>query len=319
MLSTLKTGIPLAMLAGLPFYTHAELRLQETPLVEDAQSREKQHRESERPSRLLRLEEAYNQDRGEWQLRVQTEYVERTERETEETGPTTIERTNSTINTVLSTFSIEYGITEQLEFDISLPFVITRDTETGMREFDSEILTSSENVNFDDSGLGDLELGFSLAITEESGRDQPQLLPAVTLSLGVSVPTADESDGFGAGTVLANAGLALTKSFGPYYATANVEFAAGDRIREYEYGIGLLYLFGHTGWGFAVEVAGEIEDNADEPNSEHALHVIPSASYGWADVTDRRWQIDLGIPVGLTGLADASDEIGVIFHCQVEF
>jgi len=267
-----------------------------------------------RPFRLFRLEEAYTQEQGEWQLRLTPEYLERTERESELTGLTTIERTRTGVRSFVSTLDVEYGLTDRLELTAALPALLHADREVRVQELDDGFPTSSTTTDSDHAAIGDLSMGLAFAVLEET-----RLGPALTVELGLSVPTGDRSESFGSGKVVGGPALALTKSFGPFFATANLDFTFGDEFRAYGYGIGLLYLLGETGWGVAAEFEGETERSLEEDATERSLNLLPSVTYGWVDAGGRAWQLGVGVPVGLTGIAQESDTIGVALQFQVEF
>lgn len=180
-------------------------------------------------------------------------------------------------------------------------------------------MTSSQGFDFDDGSPGDIELGLAFGLHVESDQDGTSLLPTITVEGGLSLPTGDESDELGAGKIIGHGGVALTKSFGSLYATANIEFGIAKDIREYEYGFGLLYLLGESGWGVAVELEGKIERELDENETERVLHIIPSTTFTWSDTNKTRWQFGFGALIGLTALAENSDKIGAILQLQTEF
>ena len=145
--------------------------------------------------------------------------------------------------------------------------------------------------------------------------------PATSIELGASVPTGDEGEGFGSCRGGAQFGIAATKSFGPTYITFNIvaEYT-WNQGREFEYGVGILhFLDEEERWSVSLELDGSMEDEFAEQAIERTLHLTPGASYGWVSDGRYRWQIGVGVPFGLTGLAQASDDFGVILQLQVEF
>jgi hypothetical protein len=68
-----------------------------------------QKEEPDRPFRLLRLEEAYTQEKGEWQFRLNMEYSRRSVVEREREGLGKLEITRKTVKEATVTFDIEYG------------------------------------------------------------------------------------------------------------------------------------------------------------------------------------------------------------------
>lgn len=85
--------IGVTYLVGWPLCARADKSLHDTHPLEVGFEIERD--EVERPFRFMRLEEAYTQEKGELQIRLQSEYLERTEEEIEITGPTSNERTKA--------------------------------------------------------------------------------------------------------------------------------------------------------------------------------------------------------------------------------
>jgi hypothetical protein len=178
------------------------------------------------------------------------------------------------------------------------------------------MLESSSRIGFDEEGFGTSMIGLSYALFPETDR-----FPAVTVQIGAILPTGDDDDGLGSNHGGFEAGVGATRAWDRLFATANFEFGLTvNESREYEYGVGLLYLLGPgREWGVSVELQGSAEEELDGGAWEHSLNLVPGISYGWT-VGDRyRWQVGLGVPVGLTGVAEESDDFGVILQWQVEF
>jgi hypothetical protein len=63
----------------------------------------------------------------------------------------------------------------------------------------------------------------------------------------------------------------------------------------------------------------DVKERPAEPAIERTPHVTPGVTYGWVTGDRYRWQIGVGVPFGLTGVAQASEDFGVILQLQVEF
>lgn len=120
---------------------------------------------------------------------------------------------------------ISYGITKKLEINGSLPLVYT----------ENEIISASNVVDGEKFGVGDLSLGFSYKIKQET-----KTAPSITTSLNVSIPTGktakpNDINGLSTGTGFwgVSGGVSLAKSIDPAVVFFNVGYQHTFEKRQY--------------------------------------------------------------------------------------
>lgn len=134
-----------------------------------------------------------------------------------------------------------YGLTDDVSLNLAVPFVM-RDAEYGK----------------DESGIGDVRLGFEL-VTYRDIFDYPYILPYAELRL----PTGDEDKGLGAGDVTGDVGIALGSTAHRYWHfILDVRYMiVPNADNTWAVGLGLVHELSKK---FAVSVEGQLRDKAAE-------------------------------------------------------
>jgi len=154
--------------------------------------------------------------------------------------------------------NISVGLTQRFEVFAAIPVLYTQ------REF----VAFNDSIKYDDNGVGDLSLGFSIKL-----RDETQSIPSITGSFNQSMPTGDEaklddpeSIDFTSGFWSHNARLSMTKSVDPAVLFFNLGYTRtyakdefGDTVKP---GDAVGYGFG-TGFSInsAISLSGRFFGN----------------------------------------------------------
>ncbi len=208
---------------------------------------------------------------------------------------------------------ISYGLTKKLEVNVSVPLVYT----------EIEIISPTTVNDESKSGLGDLSLGFSYKIKQES-----KSAPSVTVSLGVSTPTgktAKPSDSnslsTGSGFWGISSGISLAKSIDPAVVFFNVgyqhtfeEKQSGDVVQpgdslNYGFGAGLSV---NNSIAFSARISGSfqketrVDKNQLQGTSSEPISLIGSVSYKLSNRTRLETTLSMG-------LSEDANDVGMGF------
>lgn len=186
------------------------------------------------------------------------------------------------------TWELTYGVTDWLTAELEVPFLFL-DFDPGDEE----------------TGVGDLALEFKGAL-------RPEIVPVVdaaALGVRVSVPTGDEDRGLGEDEPEFEFFAALTEKLDglSLFAHLFVEVQEEERTRY--------------GMNFAVGAAPFDPDlvlyvglnGAFDAGESLEWAAVPGIDYTWRD---RKLQVGLGVPLGLT---DEAEDWGVITDVQIAF
>lgn len=232
---------------------------------------------------LFTTESAYVQDKGEVQLTLDGSIFENQEAIEEDA--------TSATDTTTTTLGFEYGITENLTAELSIPYL------------DTEITSDGETTSQD--GIGDIEFGAMYGLLHET-----DTLPAIAIGVEVAAPAGDEdkglgNDAWGYGATLA-VSKRLTEDFTGHLAlgyefvnnATDVDDGARTEVDEDEvsFGIGVAYDVSEA-LCLTMELNGveETEKTAEAKVRTHELYLTPGFNY---EVVDDL-QIGVGVAIGL--------------------
>ncbi len=199
-------------------------------------------------------------------------------------------------------FSINYGLTEKLEVNASIPFVYN----------ENEIIAATNVSDSSKSGVGDLSLGLFYTLKPESNSS-----PSITTSLNVVTPTgstanpADLNDlSTGAGFWGVSTGLSLSKTIDPAIVFFNVGYQYtfdddqfGSNIQpgdafNYGFGAGLSV---NSSVAFSARISGsyqketKINKQKVRGTSSEPVSLIGSMSYRLSNNTRLETTFTLGV------------------------
>ena len=181
---------------------------------------------------LFMTEEAYLQEKGEWQVSFSSLYRDR--KTTKEDDEINLEDMWQ-----LST-EIEYGLSDWLQIEVEIPFLY----------IDKKTTEDSEVSHFDESGLGDIETGISIRLFEED--EDLWWAHTVSAGFGIAWPSGDWKKGFGTDRFGWEAGLSISKMLEQWAYHLSGGFGIVDEARErgessrtdiheFELGVALVY------------------------------------------------------------------------------
>jgi len=208
---------------------------------------------------------------------------------------------------------INYGLTKKIEVNASLPLVYK----------EIEILSPSTVDDESKFGLGDLSLGFSYKLKQES-----KSAPSVTVSFGVATPTgktAKASDtnslSTGSGFWGLSSGISLAKSIDPAVVFFNVgyqhtfeEKQFGDVVQpgdtlNYGFGAGLSV---NSSIAFSARISGsfqketKIDKKQLRGTSSEPISLVGSVSYKLSNKTRLETTLSMG-------LSEDANDVGMGF------
>jgi hypothetical protein len=191
------------------------------------------------------------------------------------------------IETVLT-----YGLIDQLDLVLALPFLFTRADEDGFRDREE--------------GIGDMSFEVKWRFYECNGL-------SLALKPGVTIPTGDDDRGLGTGRVGAGAFFIATQEWEPWAFHFNLgylrnENKVGERKDLYHVSLA-------TEWEVAkwVKLVGNVgaEANTDRGSDTPAAFILGGLIFPVAEWLD----LDIGVKGGLTRPeADYSLLAGMCFH-----
>ncbi len=247
---------------------------------------------------LFFLEEAYTQEKGEWQFSLSVGYFDNlVEEETDE------EIVDKRTDLWTGFLGVEYGITDRLQIELELPYLRQR-------------IEEGDETNRDNS-VGDTEFAVGCALIEED-RELPQLMAG----LEVIAPTGNEDVGLGSGAWGWGPFVAVSKQVIPklyfhanlaYQITNNAEEEGEKKDeRELEYGIAAVYQPTND-IDLILELVGVYEKEEDDEGTErtYPLQLVPGIKYEF----ENELQLGAALAVGLNNTFD----IGGTVKLQYEF
>lgn len=188
--------------------------------------------------------------------------------------------------------TLTYGLIDQIDLVLSLPFLFTTSWEEGFRDREE--------------GVGDLSFEVKWRFYECNGL-------SLAFKPGVSFPTGDEDQGLGAGRVGAGAFFIATQEWEPFAFHFNLGYMRNENKvdeRKDLYHISLATEWEAAKW---LTVVGNIgaEANTDRHSETPAAFILGGLVFPVAE-----WlELDIGIKGGLTEPeADYSLLAGMCFH-----
>ncbi len=251
--------------------------------------------------------------------------------------------TKLTTRSVDGSFKLRYGIVDDLEFDLTVPYgyfeqnndnqpfntkpkpecttgqvssEIAQCTEPGSP---SEVIKTSPVSHENAVGVGDVSGTLSYNVMSESGN-----IPTVTLSLSGQAPTGNYNRGLGAGFWSVGGSMSLVKTIDPVVFFGSFGYAAAFEERGVDPSDTISYSLG-AGYSmndrvsFSTSLSGSITGRTEEngikrPGSSMDAH---SLSFSSTIQLSKRLSIEPYVGFGLT--EDASDfSVGVRFPYRFE-
>lgn len=212
------------------------------------------------------------QGKGKFQIEINSEFS----REKETIDGIRIKETGGELAAILS-----YGITDNADFVIGLPYVWTKTKSDG--EKDSE------------SGISDVSLELKLRLFEKDGL-------SLALKPGITLPTGDENKGLGNGRVSYGLTFITTKEIEPWVFHLNLGYTNNEYKLDADKDANRKGIW-HISLASEVEVVKDIkvvanigaERNPDKSSNTHPAFILGGLIYSITDNFD----IDFGIKGGL--------------------
>lgn len=221
----------------------------------------------------LITDDAGTSDKGRLQFELSGEFSR--DRETED--GVTVKETGSEVATTIS-----YGVMENADFVIALPYQWNRVKEDG-------------DIISDADGISDLSLELKWRFFEKESA-------GVALKPGITFPTGDETEGLGTGRVTYSLSCIATKEWEPLAIHLNFAFMHNEyKLKEDE------EANRKDIWDISLASEAEVltnltavanigmERNSDKASSTHPAFVLGGIIYSVSEVVD----IDFGIKAGL--------------------
>ncbi len=173
-------------------------------------------------------------------------------------------------------FTLSYGIKDNIDLQISMPYQIIKETGTGS--------------DLENEGMGDLSFDVKWRIYE---KDAFSLL----IKPGITLPTGDEDKGLGSGKTGYKIFLVSTFEKKPYLLHTNIGYILNKNKLDERESIWHISAAGEYFLTEGFRVVGNIgmERNADKSSSEDPAFFIAGIIYG----ISKNFDVDLGIKLGL--------------------
>lgn len=252
---------------------------------------------------LFIIEDAYTQEKDQWQLSFTSQYMDR--EITKEDDEVKIKDQWEWV------MEAEYGLSECFQFTLEVPF----------GSVDKKTIEDDETTRLNKSGIGDIETGIKIKLSEEGDQWWE---PTVSLGFGVSWPTGDWKRDLGTDSYGWETNLLLSKTTDKWayhlsggfgmtnHAREQGESETSD-IEEFEVGGALVYMATDR-LDLICELLAEFEKEktGSDTNHEKEIYVVPGFGYELFD----DFEMGIGVPIGLT---NASYDWGIIAKIQYEW
>lgn len=266
---------------------------------------------------LFMMEEAYTQEKGEWQAGFTSQYLDgKKSREVEHEDGEREDKLK--IKDEWQWIAeIEYGVVDWLQLEVEIPFVYV----------DKRTIKESENggrtvTDLKSTGIGDISGGIGIRLLKEDV--DKWWFPTISTGFEVIFPTGNWKKDLGTDKFGWEAKIALSKAIDQFVIhltgaigitnNAREEGEAGEKdVKEFEYGAALVYR-PEDRLDFIFEAFAEFEEEESEGNKnyETEFHVTPGVRYELFE----DFEIGAGIPIGLT---HESYDWGFITKVQYEW
>ena len=248
---------------------------------------------------------AYNQEKNEWQATFTTQYLSRQKsREVEYEEDGTRVDTLKIRNELQWVAELEYGLTDWLQVQIEMPY---RHVEKKTIEESEDGDSSTERLNR--TSLSDVTAGFQIGLFKE---DQGKWwLPTLAIESNATLPTGNWKNDMGSGRYGFDAGILLSKTIDKFTVHANVgggyvdgsrEQGSSSRTHQRNVGTGLSLVYQPTE---RLDLICELTKDTQRQNKptgfkgssrETEVYITPGIGYKLKNNTE----IGLGVPIGLT-------------------
>ncbi len=253
---------------------------------------------------LFLTEEAYTQQKGQWQISISSQYFER--KKSKEADEVKLR------NQWQWTAEVEYGLSNWLQFEVEIPFqhVHKKTTE------DDEI------THLGETGISDVETGLKIKLFDEN--DDTWLSHTVSAGFELTWPSGRWRKDLGSDRIGWEACLSVSKTFDKwaYHLTGGFGFTNDAREQgesstsdetEYEVAAALVYSPAET-FDLICELIAEFERETSNTSESHRDEIYALGGVKCELFDD--FEAGIGIPIGLTS---KSYDWGLIVKIQYEW
>ena len=253
---------------------------------------------------LFMTEEAYTQEKGQWQLSFSTQYMDR--KTTKEGDEVKIKDQWQWI------MEAEYGLSDWFQVSLEVPFASVH----------KKTMEDNETTDFNKAGIGDLETAIRLRLLEEDA--SKWWSPTATIGFELTWPTGHWRRDLGTDRFGWEGNLSLSKTVDKwaYHLTGGFgmtndakEQGESDTVDIEEFELSGALVHSPTDrWDIICELSAEFEteDSGSSRNHEVEFYITPGVKYELFE----DFAIGMAAPVGLT---DESYDWGIMIKLQYEW
>jgi hypothetical protein len=252
---------------------------------------------------LFMNEDAYTQEKGQWQLSFTSQYQDR--KKIKDGDEVKIKDQWQWV------MESEYGLSEWLQINLEVPFLSVHKVT----------IEDGEATHLDKAGIGDVETGIRVRLIEE---DDQWWQSTVSVGFGLSWPTGQWGRDLGTDGYGWEVDLLFSKTTDKWAYHLSGGFGMTDDAREQgeseksdieEFGVGGALVYGATdSLDIICELFSEFEREKSGTSVSHetVLYVVPGVGYKLF----KDFEMGLGVPIGLT---NESHDWGIIANIQYEW
>jgi hypothetical protein len=252
---------------------------------------------------LFMNEDAYTQEKDQWQLSFTSQYQDR--KKTKDGDEVKIKDQWQWVT------EAEYGLSEWFQINMEVPFLSVHKVT----------IEDGEATHLDKAGIGDVETGVRIRLIEE---DDQWWQPTVSAGFGLSWPTGQWRRDLGTDSYGWEANLLLSKTTDKWAFHLSGGFGMTDDAREQgeseksdieEFEVGGALVYGATDrLDIICELFSEFEREKTSTSVCHETEFYVVSGVGYKLFEDL--EMGFGVPIGLT---NSSHDWGIIANIQYEW
>ena len=259
--------------------------------------------DSEGQQFLFMTEDAYTQEKDQWQLSFTSQYLDR--QKTKEGDEVKIKDQWQWM------MEAEYGLSEWFQVTLEVPFASVH----------KKTIEDGETTHLNKAGIGDIETGIKIKLSEEG--DQ-WCEPTVSLGFELSWPTGRWRRDLGTDRYGWETNLLLSKTMDKWAYHLSGGYGMTDDAREqgesetsdteeFEVGGALVYMATNK-LDIICELIAEFEKEKTRTSTSHETECYVAPGFGYKLFED--FEMGLGVPIGLT---NDSYDWGIMAKIQYEW